>query len=360
MIFKSGCVVLPYALRATRVPIAVSPVLPDSALCTGWPSAERVWATQTEALAQQVKLWTLPGRTPMDVFQPGAHGTTGSSLSLTCADETVGVGKGEHSYIIQGGRKGSDRLIILANATWPTSKSFLLRAGLKPGMNCLDVGCGNGEISMRLFEIIGETGPVLGVDMDPTKIAIAKEKAAEARHHFASFDVLNLETEDIDPRSTFDFIYVRLVFSHLKDPAGLLDTLRQHLNPQGIVAVEDVYFDGHYCVPACPAFERYVALYKAAARQRGADANIGPKLEAMIRAAGYHNVQAAAITPVFTEGDGKLMALVTMEAISEAVVKAGLATQEDVDGILRDLAEYSRDPHTTMSIPTFHQIHFGL
>lgn len=61
-----------------------------------------------------------------------------------------------HNYIISGGKPGADRLTILANATWPTSKSFLLRAGLTSGMRCLDVGCGNGEISLRLAALLTE------------------------------------------------------------------------------------------------------------------------------------------------------------------------------------------------------------
>lgn len=103
-----------------------------------------------------------------------------------------------HNYIISGGKKGSDRLTALANATWSTSQSFLLRAGLTPGMRCLDLGCGNGEISLRLAALVGETGSVHGVDMDATNITIARDEAIHTHRTNVSFSMCNLETERLN------------------------------------------------------------------------------------------------------------------------------------------------------------------
>lgn len=99
--------------------------------------------------------------------------------------------------------------------------------------------------------------------------------------------------------------------------------------------------------------------YKATAKLRGADANIGPKLSAMICSAGYRERSAATITPAFTAGDGKQMALITMTAIADAVIHNNLATRKDVDDILRDLTIFSVNP-ATMSIPTLYQLSCGL
>lgn len=275
-------------------------------------------------------------------------------------EAAIGGNDGGDSYIIRGGKVGSDRLSILANATWPTSKQFLLRAGMLEGMRCLDVGCGNGDISMRLFEILGTTGSVFGIDMDQTKIDIARQKLALSPQYRASFDVVNVLDDPLERGGKYDFIYVRLVLSHLSNPAKLLEKLRVLLQPGGIVAVEDVEFDGHHCHPDCGAFDRYVELYKAAAALRGADANIGPKLRDLIQESGYRIMQCSSVTPQFNEGDGKMMAHITMEAISAAVIEAGLASQEEVTALLRELAVYSQNSGTTMSIPTFHQISFGV
>jgi 2-polyprenyl-3-methyl-5-hydroxy-6-metoxy-1,4-benzoquinol methylase len=68
---------------------------------------------------------------------------------------------GGPSYIIQGGQQGADRLKVMANATWPTTEPFLREAGLGSGSKCLDVGCGNGDITSRLFCLVGPAGEVL-------------------------------------------------------------------------------------------------------------------------------------------------------------------------------------------------------
>lgn len=262
------------------------------------------------------------------------------------------------SYIIQGGQSGSDRLDVLANATWPTSESFLEESGLRPGMKLLDVGCGNGEISRRIAKRIGMHGSVFGIDVDAKKIDIAKRKTTAENLHQARFEVRDIreiaqKKTDLD---NYDFIYMRFILSHLQDPLALLRGLRTYLNPNGIIAIEDVEFDSHYCVPPCAAFERYVALYIQAAKYRGANANIGPKLTDLMEQAGYMDLTHSSILPVFTNGDGKLMALITMEAISEAVIAAGITSRDEVEKILIGLREFTQDTGSAMSIPRFHQL----
>ncbi len=56
----------------------------------------------------------------------------------------------------------------------------------------------------------------------------------------------------------------------------------------------------------------------------------------------------------FRHGDGKRVAWVTMEHIREAVVGAGLTSDDEVDAIVTELRAYADDERTLMSIaPTF-------
>jgi ubiquinone/menaquinone biosynthesis C-methylase UbiE len=265
-------------------------------------------------------------------------------------------GGSDQSYIIRGGQRGADRLVVLANATWRTSEPFLRRAGLRAGMQCLDAGCGNGEISRRLMSIIGPTGSLLGVDMDAQKIAIAQKMAAQGHHTNMQFAMHNLMSDPLAQNRRFDFIYLRFLLSHLQQPDVLLARLLSCLHPNGIIAIEDVEFAGHYSQPKSAAFDRYVELYTAAAAQRGADANIGHRLADMVRRAGCRDVEERSITPSFSLGDGKQMALITLEAIGPSVVAAGLATDHEMAGLVADLRQFTNDPATAMSIPTVYQV----
>lgn len=47
-------------------------------------------------------------------------------------------------YVIRGGREGYNRLLLLARASWPDTAALFGRAGIRPGMTCVDLGCGVG------------------------------------------------------------------------------------------------------------------------------------------------------------------------------------------------------------------------
>ncbi len=51
-------------------------------------------------------------------------------------------------YIIRGGVEGKKRLEVLARVMWPTTARVLQEAGLAPGMTCLDLGCGGGDVTL--------------------------------------------------------------------------------------------------------------------------------------------------------------------------------------------------------------------
>ena len=58
------------------------------------------------------------------------------------ADVTV-----EARYIISGGLAGRERLRVLARAMYPTTAALFDRIGIEPGISCLDVGCGGGDVT---------------------------------------------------------------------------------------------------------------------------------------------------------------------------------------------------------------------
>src|SRR5680860_542358 len=48
------------------------------------------------------------------------------------------------------------------------------------GGRCIDIGCGFGETTQRLAELVGPEGSVLGTDSSPHFVADARREAAEA------------------------------------------------------------------------------------------------------------------------------------------------------------------------------------
>jgi ubiquinone/menaquinone biosynthesis C-methylase UbiE len=57
-------------------------------------------------------------------------------------------------YVIRGGKQGYERLLVLARDRWPDTAALFARAGVSPGMRCIDLGCGGGEVTLEIAELV--------------------------------------------------------------------------------------------------------------------------------------------------------------------------------------------------------------
>ena len=253
------------------------------------------------------------------------------------------------SYIIRGGIAGRERLRILSRVMRPTSLDLLQRAGLRPHMKVLEIGCGGGDLAFDIARIVGSAGRVLGTDIDQTKLELATSEASEQGLTNVSFQFADI-TESA-PANDFDLVHARFVLTHLTNPAQALAHIRAALCPGGIIVLEDIDFRGYFCYPDCGAVWRYVQLYTETTMRKGVDANIGPRLPSLLAAAGFENVNMNIVQPSGTEGDVKLLSPLTMENIADAVIAEGLATSQEIDRIVAELYAYARTPGTLGCMP---------
>jgi ubiquinone/menaquinone biosynthesis C-methylase UbiE len=258
----------------------------------------------------------------------------------------------ETSYIIRGGVRGRERLRILSRVMQPTTLALLRRAGIRSGMTCLDIGCGSGDLSFDMAHIVGAGGKVVGIDMDETKVRLAREQAGSAGLANIEFRVLDIAKGEVEP-AAFDLVHARFVLCHVPDPLQVLTRMRHSLRPGGVIVVTDVDFRGYFCQPDCRALWRYVELYTEAARRKGADPNIGPRLPALLEEAGFENVNLEVVQLAATSGEVKFMTALTMENIADAVLEAGLASAEEVPQVVAELYEFAARPDTLLSSPRF-------
>src|SRR5262245_537260 len=187
-------------------------------------------------------------------------------------------------YVIRGGLAGRARLRALARVMWPTTSVLLERVGVAASARCLDMGCGGGDVTVALARLAPD-GFVVGVDMDASKLDIARSEAKDAGLANVDYRVLDAMKPPID-NEQFDLIYVRFLLTHLPDPALALTHMCGRLAPGGALVVEDIDFTGSFCYPDNAAFRRYVQLYTDAVIGRGGDPNIGIRLPTLLRATG--------------------------------------------------------------------------
>ncbi|HEY2141590.1 MAG TPA: class I SAM-dependent methyltransferase [Solirubrobacteraceae bacterium] len=104
-------------------------------------------------------------------------------------------------------------------------------AAPRPGERVLDVGCGFGETTRRLAELVGPTGAALGVDVSPRFVETASGEADGAGTENVRFAVADVETTAFEDR--FDLAFSQMGTMFFANPVAALRNVRQALLPGG-------------------------------------------------------------------------------------------------------------------------------
>jgi ubiquinone/menaquinone biosynthesis C-methylase UbiE len=121
-------------------------------------------------------------------------------------------------------------------------KNILKEADLKPGFHVLDFGCGPGGYIRPLARIIGPSGKIYALDMNPQAIESVKALAAKSK-------LANVETILSDgltglPDGSIDAVLLYDVFHHLSRPNDVLAEFRRILKAGGTLSVSDHHLTG--------------------------------------------------------------------------------------------------------------------
>jgi SAM-dependent methyltransferase len=259
----------------------------------------------------------------------------------------------EGKYTIAGGLADAQRLARQAQVMAASTAAFLVRAGLRPGCACLDVGCGDGQVAIAMARVAGPSGRVVGVDIDAEALELGRRAAADA-----GVDVAFVEADAARPvvRGAFDVAYARLLLSHLVDPAAAVRAMRAEVRPGGAVAVEDLFLGTLRSEPPSPSLARLQEVYGETVRAHGGDPTIGPRLPALLAAAGLEHVSAETVVNRMTSIDDKLFLAQLVWNMRAAILAAGAATDAEVDELAAAVEAAAREPGTVFFQARVHQV----
>src|SRR5258708_22948077 len=85
------------------------------------------------------------------------------------------------AYVMGRSEDETRRLEERAEFFNPATRLLFESAGIATGMKVLDIGCGPGDVSLLAAGLVGPTGRVDGVDMDPAILATPCPRASPAR-----------------------------------------------------------------------------------------------------------------------------------------------------------------------------------
>ncbi|MGD9734321.1 MAG: class I SAM-dependent methyltransferase [Solirubrobacterales bacterium] len=98
-----------------------------------------------------------------------------------------------------------------------------------PGDRVLDLGCGFGDTTRRLAELVG--GGALGVDVAEPFVEMARREAAEAGAADVEFRLVDVQSGELG--GPFDYAFSRMGIMFFANPVAALRNVRAALRPGG-------------------------------------------------------------------------------------------------------------------------------
>jgi SAM-dependent methyltransferase len=217
----------------------------------------------------------------------------------------------------------------------------------------LDVGAGPGTITA---DLAGRVREVVALEINDeaaeiTRAGLTGRQVANAQVVVGDVHALAIADD------SFDVVHAHQVLQHVADPVTALREMARVTRPGGVVGVRDSDYAAFAWYPRLPALDRWLELYRSAARANGGEPDAGRHLLAWAHAAGLHDVSAMSSTWCFSTPEtrawwgGMWADRVTGSALAEQLVGEGRATRADLAELADAWLAWAEHPDGWISIP---------
>lgn len=227
----------------------------------------------------------------------------------------------------------SARLQRQAEELAPDSAALLDWVGLRPGGAAIDLGCGPRGVIDLLADRVAPGGRVVGLDADPTHVAMASE-------FVASQGLSDVEVVCGDARHTgfesgsFDLVHARTLLITVPQPAEVLEEMVRLARPGGWVAGLEPDTEAAICYPPHPAFDRLCEIFTVAFSRNGADPRFGRRMAELYRKAGLEDIAVEVRARVYPAGHSRRTIRADLvRSMHPQIVEMGLADQHELEAL---------------------------
>ncbi len=265
----------------------------------------------------------------------------------------------EQQYTMGRSDEETQRLIEQSLLFEPITRRFLTSSGISTGMRVLDIGSGAGDVALIAAELVGPEGEVVGVDMNPEILEIARGRIRQAGHENVEFLAGDLNTLDLGER--FDALVGRLVLMYLPDPVAVLKQLLSRLHPNGIVMFQEIDFTltRSYRNPDTPLASQLSDWIVEVFERSGANATMGLDLHRVFIEAGLPEptLDAGLLLGGSADWSGYSFVANSFRSVVPLLEHYGIATAEEVD--LDTIPQRVREEFAAAKRPVIIAPHIG-
>jgi ubiquinone/menaquinone biosynthesis C-methylase UbiE len=219
---------------------------------------------------------------------------------------------------------------------------------LTPTSRVLDVGCGEGTISLGLAKVAAH---VVGVDLDEGAFADAQRYAKKHRIDNVEFRADNVYSLGL-PDNGFDACLCHSILEAVDRPLDVLHEIKRTLKPGGVLGAASVDYGGLILAgPNEPLLRRFYAIRERTWQlDLASDPYRGRALRGLLTSAGFHRVVTTA--KYFSYGTDDAVRAFGMARAEDCrderyVTSAqthGLATARDLSAMEDAWVDWSRSP----------------
>jgi ubiquinone/menaquinone biosynthesis C-methylase UbiE/GNAT superfamily N-acetyltransferase len=228
----------------------------------------------------------------------------------------------QYIFSAQDKKAEYERLCLIQDSFDEKTQKHLLKAGLKEGMDCLEVGVGAGSIILWMKEQLSSDSLVVGVDLDTSHLEDEELQLIQG-------DILDL---DIDKK--FDLIHLRYVLIHNNKAKEILTKLYSLLKPNGKLIIEEPDFTLAKWMDtehrdACKRVNSAICkMYET----RGLKAHYGSIMHLGLEEIGFEIEETRSYLHLCSGGEdvAKLM-LSSTKALSKEYIDTKLCSEDDIE-----------------------------
>lgn len=139
-------------------------------------------------------------------------------------------------------------------------KDIVKEVGIKEGFCVLDYGCGSGSYVVAVVELVGKSGKVYALDIQP--LAIKMVKRIVAKKQLTNVETILSDCETGLPNDSMDRVLLYDVFHDLTDQDGVLGELNRVLKSEGILSFSDHHLKENEIVSSLTKTELFTLFLK--------------------------------------------------------------------------------------------------